>query len=295
MRNPPKVLLLGGTGQIGSELRTILVTRADLVAPGRTQLDCASTKDVDDAIMSMRPDVVVNTAAYTRVDDAERDRDAALLLNAHLPETLARACERVGARLLHFSTDYVFPGDSLRPYREDDATGPINWYGETKLRGEQAVLAECSRAVILRTSWVYGRTGSNFFRTMLRLARERQQICVVSDQFGSPTWSRAAARAAASVLSRLETDDKAWEELRGVYHAAAGGVASWFEFATRLLSLDPDRGAHLTTELVAIGTADFPTRARRPSYSVLDCSLLAARMGVELPSWSAQLDAVWAS
>ena len=290
-----RILLLGGTGQLGSALAGTLAPFADVIAPRRSELDCARIDRVEALVSDCMPNCVVNAAAYTRVDDAETHRDEAALLNADLPASLARSCQGIGAGLVHYSTDYVFAGDAREPYREEHPTAPINWYGATKLAGEEGVLRATDRAVILRTSWIYGRTGSNFFRTMLRVSRERTEVRVVDDQRGTPTWSRAVAEGTAAVISQLARDGAAWRAAHGVYHIAAGGETSWFAFAERLLASDPRRVEQVLERIVPICTDAYPTPARRPSYSVLDCTRIAERFGVRLPSWEQQLEQVWAS
>ena len=290
-----RILLLGGTGQIGGALKSTLASVAEVVAPDRAALDCTQIDRVETFVATSAPHCVVNAAAYTRVDDAERERDQAELLNVALPASLAASCERIGAGLVHYSTDYVFAGDGHRPYREDDATAPINWYGATKRAGEEAILRATDRAVILRTSWIYGKTGSNFFRAMLRLARERTEIRVVDDQRGAPTWSHAVAEGTASVVSQLGMRGDAWRGAHGIYHMAAEGETTWYHFASRLLELEPKRGEQVVERITPIASALYPTPARRPAYSVLDCTRLAERFGVQLPSWERQLEQVWAS
>lgn len=290
-----RIVLLGGTGQIGAALRSALAPFANVTAPDRATLDCSSVGRVERFVDACAPDCVVNAAAYTRVDDAEVERDMAELLNVTLPATLAACCARVGAGLVHYSTDYVFAGDARQPYTEDDATSPINWYGATKHAGEQAVLLATDRALIVRTSWVYGKTGNNFFRTMLRLARQRRELRVVDDQRGAPTASHAVAEGTAAVIARLGQNRSAWKAAHGTYHMAASGETTWFEFAERLLALDPQRAEHMVERIVPIHADEYPTPARRPAYSVLDCTRLAERFGVRLAPWEQQLDQVWAS
>ncbi|CAN5748512.1 dTDP-4-dehydrorhamnose reductase [soil metagenome] len=290
-----RILLLGGTGQIGGALKASLAHFADVIAPTRAELDCARIDRVEAFVRESAPHCVVNAAAYTRVDDAETDRDFAELLNAALPASLAAACERIGAGLVHYSTDYVFAGDGLRPYREDDPTAPINWYGATKRAGEEAVLRFTDRAVILRTSWIYGTTGNNFFRTMLRLARERAEVRVVDDQRGAPTWSHAVADGTAAVVSQLGQHNDAWRAAHGIYHMTAGGETTWYQFASRLLELDPGRAEHVVERITPIPSTLYPTPARRPAYSVLDCTRLEEHLGVRLASWERQVEQVWAS
>jgi len=290
-----RVLLLGGTGQIGTELRSLLASVADVTAPSREQLDCCRTDKVCEYVTALQPDAVLNAAAFTRVDDAETERAEAAQLNAELPGILASACERIGASLVHFSTDYVFGGNASRPYREDDPTGPVNWYGATKLAGELAALSACERIIVLRTSWVYGRTGRNFFRTVLRLAREREEVRIVDDQCGAPTWAHEIASGTVDVLTTLGADAAEWSNYRGVYHLSAGGMTSWFEFAERILSSDPDRPSHTLRRLTPIRSSEYPTLAARPAYSVLDSSLINDRLGIRLLPWDVQLERLWSS
>lgn len=293
MRDRLRILLLGGTGQIGGALKTCLAPLGDVIAPTRSTLDCSRLGDVERFIAHVAPECVVNAAAYTQVDKAENDRVVAQTLNSDLPRTLAVACHRLGVGLVHYSTDYVFGGDGHRPYREDDVTAPANWYGATKLAGEAAILSATDRAVILRTSWIYGRTGSNFFRTMLRLAREREEIRVVDDQVGSPTWSHSVAEGTSAIIGQLGRDTDTWQAAAGVYHMTAGGSTTWHGFATRLLELDPNRNEHAVRRVIGIPTSEYPTPAQRPAYSVLDCSRLAERLGVRLPEWQVQLALAW--
>ena len=290
-----RILLLGGTGQIGGALKNSLAHLADVIAPTRAELDCARIDSVEALVSDIAPDCVVNAAAYTRVDDAETHREQAELLNAALPASLAAACQRIGAGLVHYSTDYVFAGDGHRPYREDDPTAPINWYGTTKRAGEEAVLTSTDRAVILRTSWIYSATGNNFFRTMLRLARERTEVRVVDDQRGSPTSACAVADGTTAIISQLGKNGDAWRAAHGVYHMAAEGETTWYLFASRLLELDPARREHVLERITPIPSTQYPAPARRPAYSVLDCTRLEERFSVRLASWERQLQQVWAS
>lgn len=290
-----KVFLLGGTGQIGSCLRAQLSSQVDLIAPDRATLDCERHHDVFGAIVQSRPHCVVNAAAYTGVDAAENDRERAELLNATLPRAIAEACERIGAGLLHFSTDYVFDGMSTRPYTEGDRTAPLNWYGLTKLAGERGALDTCPGAIVLRTSWIYGQRGTNFFLTMRRLARERDELRIVADQRGAPTAAPAVAAGAASLLRALGQDRAAWHANHGIFHLTAGGETTWFDFASELLRIDPRRAEHKTTRLVPVPTSEYPTPARRPAYSVLNCGLIDERFGIRLRPWRDELEIISAS
>ncbi len=288
----PLILLLGGTGQIGWELRRTLAPLGRVHAPSRTQLDVTDGAALARSIRELRPALIVNAAAYTAVDQAESARDDAFRLNAEAPGVLAAGAAETGAALVHFSTDYVFDGESALPYREDDATGPLNVYGASKLAGERAILGSGAAALIFRTSWVYGLRGKNFFHTIRRLAAERTELRIVDDQAGAPTWSRAIAVATAQVLARCRTREgfSLPPATGGVYHLTAGGETSWHGFAMAVLRLlrerDPRQPAPPVT---AVSSGEFPTPARRPHNSVLDNSRLARDFYLGLPHWEEQL------
>jgi len=279
------ILVFGGTGQVGGELKRLLGDEAFF--PERSDYDLLEPTTMTVLIQTLRPQMVINAAADTRVDLAESEPRNAFRANAATIEFLAHATYRAGGRLLHFSTDYVFDGAARSPYREEDVTGPIGVYGEAKLRGEQAVL-EYSPHVVLRLSWVYGTVGRNFALTMLRLAREGKTIRVVDDQIGSPTYARCIAEGAAEVARQMVADPKG---PGGLYHLSAGGSTSWFGFASALLPLVLGEAA---PEVHPIPTSQFPTPARRPAYSVLDNRAIGERFGVRLPDWQAQMER-WAA
>jgi dTDP-4-dehydrorhamnose reductase len=283
-----RLLLLGGSGQIGWELRRTLAPLAEVIAPSRAECDLSELNGLKEFVRGVRPEVLVNAAAFTAVDDAESDVGAATKVNAEAPGVLAEEAARVGALLVHYSTDYVFDGSAAKPYREEDLTHPLNVYGATKLAGEEAIAAVGGRHVILRTSWVYGLRGRNFLRTVRRLAREREEVRIVNDQIGAPTWSRLIAEGTAQMLANADHV----EPLPGVYHFAAGGETSWHGFASAILSGDPDRALHRCARVTPIPTADYPTPARRPRYSVLDSGRAARELGIRLPSWEIQLEMV---
>ncbi|MDH4094672.1 MAG: dTDP-4-dehydrorhamnose reductase [Betaproteobacteria bacterium] len=270
-----KILLTGATGQVGWELRKTLAPLGEVKAFDRFGLDLADAPTVVASVRALQPDVIVNAAAYTAVDKAETERDAAFAVNATAPRVLAEEARRSGALLVHYSTDYVFDGEKPAPYVEADATNPINVYGASKLAGERAVAAAGGRYLILRTCWVYGPRGKNFYLTMLRLAKERPELHVVNDQVGAPTSSLSIARATVQLLQ---------QDAQGLYHMAAAGETSWCGFARAIL-----KGAGLATPVHAIGTKDYPTPARRPRNSRLDCSKLRREHGVALPPWEEQL------
>lgn len=270
-----RILLTGATGQVGWELRKTLAPLGEVRVFDRFGLDLADAPVLVATVRALQPDVVVNAAAYTAVDKAEAERDLAFAVNATAPRVLAEEARRIGALLVHYSTDYVFDGEKADPYVEEDATRPINAYGASKLAGEQAILASGCRHLILRTSWVYGPRGKNFYLTMLRLARERPELKVVDDQVGAPTSSLEIARATATLLAKGS---------QGLYHMSAAGETTWCGFARAILER-----AGSATPVVAIRTAEYPTPAKRPRNSRLDCSKLRAEHGVSLARWDEAL------
>ena len=239
----------------------------------------------------MKPDLVVNAAAYTAVDQAEQEPELANALNGVAPGILAEEAEHLGAAIVHYSTDYVFDGESAASYTEKDEPNPLNMYGKTKLAGEQAVQAAGAPYLVLRTSWVYGTRGRNFLLTILRLARQRKELKIVDDQLGTPTWCRIIAEVTAHILAQSKGDFAGFlEQTGGLYHLTAGGQTSWYGFAKAIAELDPDRAGQVLKELKPIPTSEYPTPARRPACSTLESGELARRFGVELPDWRTQLE-----
>jgi dTDP-4-dehydrorhamnose reductase len=284
-----RILLVGGNGQVGFELLRSLAPLGEVVATTRSgQLpdgracetaDLAAPDTLPALVARVAPDLVVNAGAYTAVDRAEDEPELAIRVNAESPGALARACAEAGIPIVHFSTDYVFDGSGTRPYREDDAAAPLGAYGASKWAGEQAVRASGAAHKIFRLCWVYGPRGGNFLLTMLRLAREREVLRVVADQQGTPTPAAWIADATAEALRRRP-------EASGTWHLAAGGQASWFEFASEIVGRAAAMGLiEKAPQVEPITTAEFPTRARRPAWSVLDTSRLAADFGLRLPPW----------
>lgn len=287
-----KLLLLGGNGQVGRELRRVLPALGELVVATREGADGDAVADLDapDSLPALidriAPDVVVNAAAYTAVDRAESEPDAAFRVNALAPGAIAQACAATGALLLHYSTDYVFDGSASRPYREDDVTAPPGVYGASKLAGEEAIRASGARHAILRTAWVYAAHGRNFLHTMLRLARERDELRVVGDQVGAPTPAAWIADASARIVAH-------GVPASGTWHLVAAGETSWHGFAEAIM--DEALAAGLlrrTPRVLPIATADYPTPARRPAYSVLDVAKLRRDFGIVPPDWRDGLRAV---
>jgi dTDP-4-dehydrorhamnose reductase len=287
MIEPPRILLIGKNGQVGWELRRTLAPLARVLAVDFPEIDLTDAHAARRLVLDARPQVVLNAAAYTAVDKAESDSETARRINAVAPGVLAEAAKQAGAWMVHYSTDYVFDGTKRAPYVETDAPNPLGVYGRTKLAGDEAVRAAGGNHLIFRLCWVYGARGQNFLLTMQRLARERETLRVVNDQWGCPTWSRLIAEATTLALQQVLAAPEA-DALTGTYHLAAGGSASWHTFASRIVELLP-AGARRCREVVAITTAEYPTPARRPAYSVLDCGKLQKTFGLRLPEWEAGL------
>lgn len=287
-----KILLIGGNGQVGHELRRSLAPLGEVVVTTRhgdlpggscVALDlAAAVDDVDgiDALMHrVAPDVVVNAAAYTAVDRAEDEPELADRINAQAPGVIARACAARSAQLIHYSTDYVFDGSGRHPYREDAPTSPLGVYGASKLAGERAIAASGAAHLVLRTAWVYGLHGGNFLRTMLRLAAERDELRVVADQIGSPTPAWLIADITATILRRGMAES-------GVRHLVSAGQTSWHGFAEAIFADAVGAGLiEHAPRVLPITTAGFPTKAQRPAYSVLDTTRLATEYLLDIPHW----------
>lgn len=280
---PPRrrILLIGKNGQVGWELQRTLATLGEIRAFGSAELDLADAGALRDAVAARRPDIIVNAAAYTAVDKAESEPELTRAVNAAAPGILAEEAARMGALLVHYSTDYVFDGAKDGPYTEDDAPAPLGVYGATKLAGEQAIRAAGCRHLIFRTSWVYGGRGKNFLLTMLRLAKEREELKVVDDQYGAPTWSRSIAEASAQALAALSCHP-APETLFGTYHLTCAGRTTWHGFTRAILDTAP---LPRQPRLEPIPTSAYPLPAKRPANSVLSNAKLAAAFGLALPDW----------
>lgn len=276
-----KLLIFGKNGQLGRELQRITPAAWEVVALSSADCDVTDHKAVEESVESFRPDVVINCSAYTAVDRAESERNEADAVNWYAVENMARVATLNDVALVHISTDYVFDGTSHTPYCESDAVAPINHYGESKLRGEQAIIKSGCRGVIIRTQWLYAPEGKNFVNTMLRLAELQREVRIVADQYGCPTAADDLAAAIVAILPKVIAD----RTLRGeVFHFASKGEATWCEFAEEIF-----RVAEYDCSAVAISTEDYPTAARRPQYSVLDSSKIHKRFGVELPDWHTSL------
>jgi dTDP-4-dehydrorhamnose reductase len=287
---PPRILIIGSTGQVGWELQRTLAPLGEVVLSSREgraghQVDLAAPDSIALLFDEVRPRVVVNAAAYTAVDQAETEVERATAVNGDAPGIIGELARLQGAAVVHYSTDYVFDGGANHPYREEDPTGPLGVYGQTKLMGERALLDSGADALVFRTSWVYGRHGHNFLNTMGHLFRERDGLGVVDDQVGAPTWSRMIAEATAQILFKLDLEPLQVAERRGIYHLSAAGQTSWYGFAKAILAASGE-----SCRLSPITTAEYPTPATRPHWSLLDNSKLQAVFGLALPDWNLSLN-----
>ena len=286
-RADPDILLIGATGQVGHELRMPLAELGAVTAPGRDALDLTAPDTIRSAVRDVAPDVIVNAAAYTDVDEAEDDPERAEAVNARAPGVLAAVAAEVGAWLVHYSTDYVFDGTGTTPHVEADPANPVNVYGRTKRAGETAVQAAGVPHLILRTSWVYSARRSNFLLSMLRLADEHDTLTVVDDQTGTPTSATWIAAATATILRRLQSMESP-EDASGLYHLAAAGQTSWYGFAQAIFA----QFGRTDVTVEPIPTSEYPTPAERPAYTVLDSTTARTTFDIDIPTWSEQLDAL---
>ena len=288
------ILLLGKNGQLGWELQRSLAPLGELVALDRQGAPglCGDLGEPDGlaaTVRALRPDVILNAAAYTAVDRAESEPDLARRINAHAPAALAREAAACGALLVHYSTDYVFHGHGQRPWAEDDPTGPLNVYGQTKLAGEQAIVQAGCRHLILRTSWIHAARGGNFARTMLRLARQQPRLTVIDDQWGAPTGAELIADVSAHAIAQLRArPDKA-----GIYHLAAAGETNWFSYAKHVIAYAQYAQPaieYVVKDILPISSSAYPVAATRPHNSRLDTRKLRTAFDLHLPPWQAGVD-----
>jgi dTDP-4-dehydrorhamnose reductase len=278
-----RVLLFGGNGQVGHAFQGCHPFGENLISVTRQDCDLANAESVRALVRRIQPDVVVNAAAYTAVDRAESDRETCFAVNAVAPAAMAAEAAVLGAKLLHYSTDYVFDGSKDTPYVEEDATNPLNVYGASKLAGERGIAEAGGDSLVLRTSWVYSKHGTNFLNTMLRLRTERPELRIVADQRGAPTSADAIAQATIRILNEARAG--IWTS--GVRHMTAAGETTWYGFAERIFSCV----GGTAPRLVPLSTAEYPTPAARPAYSVLSNDRFRASFGFQLPGWEEQLDA----
>lgn len=298
MPRRPRILLTGATGQVGWELLRSLAPLGDIVAPARAELDLADPASIDARIAALAPDLIVNPAAYTAVDRAETERALAFTINRDAPAALAASCAQRGIGLVHFSTDYVYPGDGEAPWAEDDETRPVNVYGESKLAGEAAIRAAGGSHLILRTCWVYAARGGNFLLTMLRLGASGTPLSVVSDQWGAPTPARLIAATVAAIVARDAVVDARSGAVTfghpGTYNLAAAGSTTWHGLATEIFRLRESLTGAAPPSITETDSQAFPRPARRPLNSRLDLSRIESAFGLVLPDWRQALAQVMA-
>jgi dTDP-4-dehydrorhamnose reductase len=286
----PRILLIGKIGQVGWELRRTLAPMAQLMCVDFPEIDLCSGDSIRKWVSETGPQVVINAAAYTAVDKAEAELDKAMKINGVAPGILAEEARKAGALMVHYSTDYVFDGTKTEPYVETDQPNPLGAYGRSKLAGDEAVRAAGGAHLIFRLCWVYGARGQNFMLTMMRLARERETLRVVSDQVGCPTWSRLIAETTTlAVKQAISADD--FGAFSGTYHLASSGTTSWHGFASAIIGFMPAEGRKCV-QVEAIPASGYPTPAKRPAYSVLGCDKLERTFGLRLPLWEESLKQV---
>jgi dTDP-4-dehydrorhamnose reductase len=307
----PAILLIGTNGQVGRELNRMLPRIGEVTALDRKRLDLTQPPEIRRAIRTFHPAFIVNAAAYTAVDKAESEGSVARAINAEAPSVMAEECKKIGASLIHYSTDYVFDGSKTTPYDEDDPTNPQNVYGRTKLEGEQAIQASGATHLIFRTAWVYATQGKNFLLTILRLATQREELRIVHDQIGAPTLSSEIAGATTKILAQIcdtEGGPFSMADVSGIYHMTAGGVTTWFDFTNAILEESAKIAAAIpwftaatnnlpliVRRVIPIAASEYPTPARRPTYSVLSNARLNRTFSVQLPDWRKQLHSVFAN
>jgi dTDP-4-dehydrorhamnose reductase len=296
-----RILLTGASGQVGGELLETLKPLGELIAPTRAEMDLANADSVRQMIRAVRPRWIVNPGAYTAVDKAETEPELAFAINAEAVRIMGQEARAIGAGVIHFSTDYVFDGSGSTPYRETDATRPVSVYGASKLAGEKTLAHTGAAHMIFRTSWVYGTRGKNFLLTILKLARERETLRVVADQYGAPTWSRDLAGMTAEVIRKCDARALTQElvgalaEVEDVFHATGASETTWYGFAAEAVRLQQEGAPGVRFAAIeAITTAEYPTPAKRPANSRMNCERLKERFGWEMPDWRHSLREVLA-
>ena len=301
--SPSRILLTGASGQVGGDLLPLLQPFGSVAAPGRSDLDLGDAQAIREFIRKIKPDWIVNPAAYTAVDKAESEPERAYAINAEAPRAIGETAAELGIPVIHFSTDYVFNGTGTIPWHESDEPAPLGVYGASKLAGERALSSSGAVHLIFRTSWVYASQGKNFLLTILRLAQQREELRIVDDQHGAPTWSRDLARLVAHVMERVSVRaaavgtslQEAVRTMQGIYHAADSGETTWFGFARQFLRVFAEaRPEAKLARLVPIASSEYPTPARRPANSRLDCGRLRDVLGYTMPSWQESVAAVMA-
>lgn len=285
-----KILLLGSNGQVGFELARSLLPLGELVSLNRVQADFTDLENLRATVQTIRPDVIVNAAAYTAVDKAETERKNAFLINTQAVEVLAKEAKNLNALLIHYSTDYVFDGTKTTPYFENDATNPLNVYGESKLAGELAIQKSAADYLIFRTTWVFAARGQNFVNSILRLASEREELNIVADQIGAPTWARLIADTTAHCVRQAMQERRSNAFESGIFNLTSSGETSWFEFAQKIVELARAKKVEFKNRAInSISTSQYPTPAKRPANSRLTTEKLSQRFHVKMPDWQETL------
>jgi len=288
-----KLLLFGSNGQVGWELKRSMATLGKLKACDRSSLDFIDLNGLRKLIRDYKPDVIVNAAAYTDVDKAESDEENAFQVNSRAVDLLAQEAKVLDAWLIHYSTDYVFDGEKMSPYIEEDKTNPLSVYGKTKLQGEEAIKKSKCKYLIFRTSWLYGTHGKNFFKTIIKLAKERDELRVVSNQIGAPTSAELVADVTSLCLYRIAHNSLSSKEISGIYHLTATGKASWYDFAKYAITEAKKSGGVFLTNpenIIAINASEYVLPAKRPANSLLDTQKLCKTFNLQLPAWQIHAD-----
>jgi dTDP-4-dehydrorhamnose reductase len=286
-----KILLTGASGQVGWELARTLLPLGEVIESRRAQADLSNLSALKALIQQVKPDVIVNPAAYTAVDKAETEKDLAFLINGQAPGMMAEEAKKTGALLIHYSTDYVFDGAKTQPYKETDITCPVNVYGASKLAGEQAIQDSGCDYLIFRTSWVYASRGNNFLKTIMRLAADREELKIVADQIGAPTWARLIAEVTAHAVHQVPGERRQDNFSSNIYHLTSSGYTSWHGFALQIVDTMRNQGKYnlKNKAIIPIPATDYPLPAVRPANSRLDSDRLASRFGLCMPSWENSL------
>ena len=283
-----KIVLIGKNGQLGRELNRSLPVLGEVVSLGREELDVSDQAAIQNLLRELKPNLIINSSAYTEVDLAETHREFSMSINATAPGTMAEMARNLNAVFVHFSTDYVFDGRKGMPYDEKDETHPLNWYGESKLMGEDNIRQTGEAYLILRTSWVYSLRGNSFVNKVLGWARKTEKLKIVSDQVSNPTWARSLAEITCHILAKNNNEELFGRvrKKRGVYHLAGSGYTSRYEWAKQILANDPNPTEQLVRTLEPVSSEEFPTPATRPLFSALDCTHFGDTFGFQLPEWS---------
>jgi len=288
--NTLKILLFGRNGQLGWELQRTLAPLGHILSIDQADLDLSRQTDLEAFILREKPNLIVNAAAYTNVDAAEDDRELAFAINQHAPGTMVRACEKLGAAIVHYSTDYVFNGEKKAPYSEADPVDPVNVYGQSKLAGETEVSMGGDAYLIFRTSWVYSFRRPSFPSKVIEWAQTKDTLRIVSDQIGSPTWARLLAECTALVLVKSRSDPRDWfKRFKGIYHLAGNGSCSRYELALQTLGIYTERTGSSLASITPARSDEFPSPAKRPSDSSLDCTNFENTFGLQIPFWQDSL------